>query len=90
MLNVSLDEEAEKYLVEILATEKTTSAELIKRLLHHYWNNLQPQQTFLERRGGHPKHLLHGFKNLSDRDVRKQAIAEYLQKRYERIKENDE
>jgi hypothetical protein len=75
--------DAPKYLVEILATEKTTSAELIKRLLHDHWNNLQSRQTVLERMGGYPKHLLSGPSDLSDRDVRKQHIAEYFQKHHE-------
>ncbi len=40
MLNVNLDDETEKYLVEILAQEKTTSSELIKRLLREHWQSL--------------------------------------------------
>ena len=81
MLTIALNDEAEKCLVEILSTEKTTSKELIHRLLHQYWQNLQPQTTFLERRGGHPKHLLNGSDDLSDRDVRQQLITEHLQHR---------
>lgn len=77
---VSLDEDAEKYLVEILAQEKTTSSELLKRLLREHWQTLQPRKTFLERRGGHPQYLLQDSPdNLSDRDVRQKYIAEYLQ-----------
>ena len=83
MLNVNLDDEAEKYLVEILAQEKTTSRELIKRLLHEHWESLQPRKTFLERRGGHPEHLLQGPSDLSDQDARYKYLAEYFQKRYE-------
>lgn len=59
MLNINLDDETEKYLVEILAQEKTTSRELIK------WRELPNSPG-----------------NLSDRDVRRQYIAEYLQKRH--------
>jgi len=58
MLTIALDDEAKKYLVEILASEKTTSKELIHRLLHQYWQNLQPQTTFLERRGRQPKPII--------------------------------
>ncbi|MBW4500763.1 MAG: hypothetical protein KME57_14675 [Scytonema hyalinum WJT4-NPBG1] len=83
MLNVNLDDETEKYLVEILAQEKTTSRELIKRLLREHLQKLQPQKTFLERRGGHPQHLLNGPSDLSDRDARSKYLAEYFQKRYE-------
>jgi len=84
MLNVALNDEAERYLVEILAQEKTTSNELLQRLLHQHWQNLQPRRTFLERRGGHPQHLLNGPDDLSDRDVRKQIIAEHIEQRHER------
>lgn len=42
---------------------------------------LQPQTTFLERRGGHPKYLLNGSADLSDRDVRQQIITDHLQHR---------
>ncbi len=82
MLNVNLDEEAERYLLDLVAAEKTTSSELIKRLLHSRWQSLQPRKTFLERRGGSPTHLLNGSSDLSERDVRKQAIADHLRNRY--------
>ncbi len=87
MLNVNLDEETEKYLVEILAQEKTTSSALLKRLLREHWQTLQPRKTILERLeevGSSPRHLLNSPGNLSDRDVRRKYIAEYLQKRHER------
>lgn len=86
MLNVSLDEDTEKYLIEILALEKTTSSELIKRLLHEHWQTLQPHKTILERLeevGSSPRHLPDSPGNLSDRDVRRKYIAEYVQKRHE-------
>ncbi len=84
MLNVALTDEAEKYLVEILAQEKTTSQELLQRLLHQHWQDLQPRKTVLERMGDRPRHFLSGPENLSDRDVRKKLIAEHVQKRHER------
>lgn len=39
-------------------------------------------QTVLERMGGYPKFLLEGSGNLSDRDVRKKAIADKIQARH--------
>lgn len=84
MLSVVLDPESEQYLVEILSQEKTTSSELIKLLLRDRWRSLQPQQTVLERMGGYPEQLLDGSENLSDRDVRRAAIAQHLQERQER------
>lgn len=70
MLNVNLDDETEKYLVEILAQEKTTSSELIKRLLREHLQKLQPRKTVLERLeevGSFPRHLPKSPGNLSDR-----------------------
>ncbi|NEU76535.1 hypothetical protein PI95_029485 [Hassallia byssoidea VB512170] len=90
MLNVNLDDEAEKYLVEILAQEKITSNELIKRLLHEHWQSLQPRKTVLERMGGYPEHLLQGPSDLSDRDARYKYLAEYFQKRYEQSQQKQE
>ncbi len=91
MLNVNLDDETEKYLVEILALEKITSSELIKRLLHEHWETLQPRKTVLERMGGyHPEHLLNGPSNLSDRDVRYKYLAEYFQQRHEQLQQKQQ
>ena len=84
MLTVLLDPESEQYLVEILAQEKTTSSELIKLLLRERWHSLQPLPTVLERMGGYPEQLLEGPGNLSDREVRREAIAQHLQQRQER------
>lgn len=90
MLNVNLDDETEKYLVEILAQEKTTSSELIKRLLREHLQKLQPRKTVLERMGGYPQHLLNGPSDLSDRDARYKYLAEYFQKRYEQRQQKQE
>ncbi len=81
MLNINLDEESEHYLRDILSTEKTTSSELIKRLLRTQWLALQSPKTFLERREEPPQQLLQGPTDLSDRDVRKQKIADYLRQK---------
>jgi hypothetical protein len=83
MLSIEWDKETEAYLVEILGTEKTTTDELIKRLVKDRWLSLQPRQTIVERRGGHPEHLLEDAPpDLSDRANRKNAIAAYLEKRH--------
>jgi hypothetical protein len=74
MVNIALDEEAEQYLVEILSQERTTSSELLKKLLRNYLYTHQPTQSVLERMGGVPKHLL-SVGNLSDRDTRREIIA---------------
>lgn len=74
MLNISLDEEAEQYLVKILNQEGTTSNELIKKLLRERFHALQSQQSVLERMGGVPQHLL-SVGHLSDRDGHRETIA---------------
>ena len=69
--------------MEILAKEKTTSDELIKRLVKERWLSLQPRRTIVERRGGHPEHLLENAPpDLSERANRKKAIADYLKKKH--------
>ena len=83
MLSIELDKETEAYLVEILGKEQTTSDELIKRLVKERWLHLQPRQTIVERRGGHPEHLLEDAPpDLSERANRKKASANYLHKKY--------
>jgi hypothetical protein len=83
MLNIELDQETQACLVEILAREKTTSDELIKRLVKERWLSLQPRQTIVERLGGHPQHLLQDAPpGLSERANRKKAIANYLEKKH--------
>jgi hypothetical protein len=71
MLNVRLDPETEQQLADILAHEKAVN------------HNDLLDSTFVERRGGHPQHLLQGAPpNLSERATRKQAIADYLKHRH--------
>ncbi len=83
MLTVRLDKETEQQLGDILAHEKDTNrSELIKRLIRERWLTLQAGRTLVERRGGHPQHLLQDAPpDLSERQNRKAAIAEYLKKR---------
>ncbi|WP_254564279.1 hypothetical protein [Oscillatoria sp. HE19RPO] len=83
MLNIELDQETEACLVEILAREKITSDELIKRLVKERWLSLQPHQSIVQRRGGHPEHLLEDAPpGLSERANRKKAIANYLENKH--------
>lgn len=84
MLTVRLDEETEGQLADILAHEKDTNrSELIKRIIRDRWLTLQLGKSVVERRGGHPQHLLQNAPaDLSERDNRKRAIADYLKKRH--------
>lgn len=93
MLTVRLDEETERKLADLLAREQASNrSELIKRLIRDRWLTLQLGQTVVERRGGHPQHLLQDAPaDLSERSQRKSAIgqslryaiADYLQKRHQ-------
>lgn len=49
MMSINLDAETESYLIAILTQEKTTSSELIERLLREYLESIQPKKNFLER-----------------------------------------
>lgn len=86
MLKLELDQETEAYLIEILAKEKTTSDELLRRLLYQHWQSLQPRKTLVERRGGHPEHLLEDAPpDLSLRENRKQAVKDYIEKKHSKF-----
>jgi len=66
-----------------LAHEKTDKSELIRRLIAERWLNLQGDRTLVDRRGGHPQHLLQDApSDLSERTNRKKAIFEYLKQRH--------
>jgi hypothetical protein len=80
MFTVELDPESAAYLTEIAAQENTTPEALVKHLLYQRWVNLQAGKSVVERRGGHPEHLLQNASaDLSERDNRKRAIDDYLQ-----------
>ncbi|HEY9824950.1 MAG TPA: hypothetical protein V6D19_05845 [Stenomitos sp.] len=83
MLTVRLDPETEQKLAEILAHERSINcSELIKRLIQERWLTLSLDKTFVERRGGHPQHLLQDAPpDLSERATRKRAITEHLKQR---------
>jgi hypothetical protein len=84
MLSVRLDPETEQQLADILSHEGNLNrSELIKRLIKERWLTLDLDRTFVERRGGHPQHLLQDASpDLSERGTRKQVIAEYLKHRH--------
>ena len=90
MLNIHLDDEAERYLVEILKEEKITASELVMQLLKDRLSRYRSKQTVLERMGGVPEAVLSAQdspEKLSDRDTRKAIISEHIQARSERRKQ---
>jgi hypothetical protein len=84
MLTVRLDEETERQLGDILASERETNrSEIVKRLIRERWLALQAGKPLVERRGGHPQHLLEDAPpDLSERQNRKTAIDRHLQQRH--------
>lgn len=83
MLNITLDQESEKYLIDILSEENTNTEDLIKKLLRDYWSQLKQSETVLERLVGVPQNLLDGQANLSDRDIRRKIISDKIKQKYE-------
>ncbi len=49
MLSLELDDETEKYLVEIMSIEQITSRELMKEILLDRWTLAKSRQTFFGR-----------------------------------------
>jgi hypothetical protein len=84
MLTVRLDPETEQKLADIIAHERDVNrSSLVKRLILERWLTLNLDKTFVERRGGHPQHLLQDAPpDLSERSIRKQAISDYLKQRH--------
>ena len=84
MLTVRLDPETEQKLADIIAHEQDVNrSSLVKRLILERWLTLNLDNTFVERRGGHPEHLLQDAPpDLSERSTRKQAISDYLKQRH--------
>lgn len=82
MLSINLDDEAERYLIEILKEEQITVSELLKQVLRDRLNAHRSNQTVLERMGGIPENLL-SVGGLSDRDNRKAIVAKHIQTRHQ-------
>jgi predicted transcriptional regulator len=85
-ISIRLDDDTEAKLRDLLAALKANQTDLIKRLISERWVLLQMGKTFLERRGGHPEHLLSGPADLSEREVRKRTMAKNLLARSARRK----
>ncbi|MDJ0729131.1 MAG: hypothetical protein QNJ33_03980 [Crocosphaera sp.] len=67
----------------VISGKKCVQA-LLKKLIYEHWLTLNPRQTIVERRGGHPKYLLQdASSDLSLRENRKQAIAEKIQQSHQ-------
>jgi hypothetical protein len=77
-LTVRLDAQEEKWLQEIVEALKADSqSTVIRKMIEDKWNALQAERTFVERRGGHPVHLLGGQGDDSQRANRKAELASH-------------
>ncbi|HEY9777320.1 MAG TPA: hypothetical protein V6C81_26390 [Planktothrix sp.] len=78
-LTVKLAEQEQARLNAIAtAMNAGSQSDVIRALINEKFESLQADKTLLERRGGHPKHLLDGGSDLSERDNRKAVIGRKL------------
>ncbi|TYQ28478.1 hypothetical protein [Pseudanabaena sp. UWO310] len=93
MRTIQLDEETSRDLDELSSQQQITPEELIKQLVRDRLQQPSKPKTVMqklqeaERRRGEPRHFLQGRSDLSDRDVRKEIIAQKMQEKYQRIQD---
>jgi hypothetical protein len=75
------DEEQNRLDVIVAATHSTNQSEAVRALINEKYEALQASLTLTQRRGGHPKHLMNGSGNMSERKNRKGAIDQILAKK---------
>ncbi|MBP6745635.1 ribbon-helix-helix protein, CopG family [bacterium] len=81
-LTVRLDDQEEYKLQQIVeALNAESQSALIRDWIEEKWSALQSDRTFVERRGGHPKHLLAGSAGGSERANRKSRLAERFEQK---------
>ncbi|MGK7931148.1 MAG: hypothetical protein AB4041_06910 [Microcystaceae cyanobacterium] len=67
-----------------LSSEKLNSVlEFLESLESPTFNNNPSSPTVLEKMGGYPESLLESQGNLSDRDIRKQIIADKIKQKHQ-------
>ncbi|MBA3995042.1 MAG: hypothetical protein C0469_16105 [Cyanobacteria bacterium DS2.3.42] len=77
-LTVKLAEQEQTRLEAIATAMQANQSDAIRTLINEKFEALQADKTLVERRGGHPKYLLDGPANLSERESRKSLVAEKL------------
>lgn len=81
-LTVRLDDQEEYKLQQIVeALNAESQSALIRYWIEEKWSALQSDRSFVERRGGHPKHLLEGPADGSERANRKSRLAERFEQK---------
>lgn len=71
-------QEQERLDVIATAMNNANTSDVVRALINEKFEALQADKTLVERRGGHPQHLLDGAPNLSERTNRKAVSAEQL------------
>lgn len=78
-LTVKLAEQEQNRLDVIATAMKTgNQSDVVRALINEKFESLQADKTLVERRGGHPQHLLDGEQCFSERSNRKSVIADKL------------
>jgi len=72
------DQEQSRLAVIIAALHSENQSDAVRTLINEKFEALHADKTLFERRGGHPKYLLDGGTDLSERLNRKSAIAKKL------------
>ncbi len=71
-------QEQERLDVIATAMNNANTSDVVRALINEKFEALQADKTLVERRGGHPQHLLDGAPSISERTNRKAVIAEQL------------
>jgi hypothetical protein len=72
------DQDQHRLEVIAIALKAANQSDVVRTLINEKFETLQADRTLVDRRGGHPQHLLHGELTLSERESRKSFIAEKL------------
>jgi hypothetical protein len=72
------DQEQHRLEIIAIALKAGNQSDVVRTLINEKFETLQADKTLVERRGGHPQHLLQGEMPLSERERRKSFIAEKM------------
>lgn len=78
-LTVRLAKQEQSRLDAIAVAMRTSNqSDVIRALINEKFADMQAEKTLVERRGGHPQHLLNGNLDQSERKSRKASVAQQL------------
>lgn len=84
-ITIRLDEEESWRLQQLVSSMSVNNqSEVIRQLIDEKWQAIQADSTFVEKRGGHPMHLLDGPPTESLRATRKAKMAAEIDKKAKR------